>query len=278
MFKIVQGVITLLILASLILQILVILGNFSGLRNVNIIRVELNNPESTGGFFGGLIDSINNKIDSGLPDYLTMALLVICEGNTGSNNATTTNCSPPSFGFRYTSTGTLDTLQKQIPSTIQSLFSGVQKGIFIPSVVLCFVLLCYNFYHQYTGHKANHHFGCCQIFLILTIAFIAFLFSIATFVVQIVAYNLVKDGVSKTKGSIFGGLLSKAVDINTKTGASIWMSLAAFICLFLVSTLLVFSVCCFNSHRDEEGGRGRSRFGLRRRRRHDESYEMGRRV
>lgn len=101
MLKIVQGVITLLILASFILQILVILGNFSGLRNVNIIRAELNNPASTGGFFGGLVDSINNKIDSGLPDYVTMALLVICEGNTGSNNATTTNCSPPSFGFRY---------------------------------------------------------------------------------------------------------------------------------------------------------------------------------
>lgn len=86
--------------------------------------------------------------------------------------------------------------------------------------------------------------------------------------VQIVAYNLIKDGVGKAKGSIFGGLLSKAVDINTKTGASIWMSLAAFICLFLVSTLLIFSVCCFNSNR--EGGR----FG--RRRRNDESYEMGR--
>jgi hypothetical protein len=101
MLKLLQTIITLLILASFILQILVILGNFSGLRNVNILRVELNNPPSTGGIFGGLVDSINNKIDSGIPDYVTMALLVICEGNTGNNNSTTTNCSPPSFGFRY---------------------------------------------------------------------------------------------------------------------------------------------------------------------------------
>jgi hypothetical protein len=101
MLKVLQIAIVLLILASLVLQVLVILGNFSGLRNVNIIRVDLNNPPNSGGILGGLLDSINDKIDSGLPDYLTMALMVICEGNTGKNNATVTNCSPPSFGFRY---------------------------------------------------------------------------------------------------------------------------------------------------------------------------------
>jgi uncharacterized membrane protein len=168
-------------------------------------------------------------------------------------------------------------LQNQIPSSIQSLFSGIQKGLFIPSVVLCFILLCYNFYHQFTGYRINHQYGCCRIFLILIIAFIAFLFCVATFVVQIVAYNLIKDGVNKTKGSMFGGLISKAVDITTKTGASVWMSLAAFICLFLVCTLLIFSLCCFKGNRDKEdnhNGQRRGFFG--RRRRNEENYEMGR--
>ena len=101
MLRIIQILITLLILASFILQILVILGNFSGLKNVNIIKVELSDPASSGGFFGGLVDSINNKIDEGLPDYFTLALLKICEGNTLKNGTTTSNCSPPSLGFRY---------------------------------------------------------------------------------------------------------------------------------------------------------------------------------
>ena len=171
------------------------------------------------------------------------------------------------------STGALDTIQKQLPSYVHSLFAGIQEGIFIPSAVLCFILLCYNFHHQWTGHRNGHQYGCCKIFLILTLAFIAFLFCLATFIVQIVASNMLKENVDKIKSSVFGSLLNNAVNVNTRTGASVWMSLAAFICLFLVSTLFVFSICCFNNHR--EGGNTGSRFGRRKNRR-DEAYEMGR--
>jgi hypothetical protein len=94
MLKIIQTFITLFILASLILQILVILGNFSGLRSVNIVQVDISNSSSS--ILGSIIGSIEGTIDSSMPDFFTVALFVICEGSTSS-----TTCSPPSFGFRY---------------------------------------------------------------------------------------------------------------------------------------------------------------------------------
>lgn len=97
MLKIVQIVITLLIIVSLILQILVLLGNSNGLRKVNIIRVELTSPTGSDGFFGGLLDTVKNSVDNSIPDYLTVGLFVICEGN----NGTETLCTPSTFGFRY---------------------------------------------------------------------------------------------------------------------------------------------------------------------------------
>ncbi|KAI9266265.1 actin cortical patch SUR7/pH-response regulator pali [Helicostylum pulchrum] len=254
MLKVIQIIITLLIIASLILQILVLLGNFSGLRNVNIIRVDLVNPTGSGGFFGGLLDKFKDTIDNQLPDFLTIGLFVICEGNKGMD----TVCSPASFGYQYNSTGVLDLIQKEIPSSIQSTLSGVQKGVFILSAAICFFLLLCNFYHQYSGRKLNHHYGCCRIFLIVFVTIIALLFAIATFVGQIVAYNIVKSTIYKTKNAIMGGLINDLVDVQVKTGASVWLSLAAFISLFFVCILLLLSLCCVNKKSTR-----------------NESYEMG---
>jgi hypothetical protein len=92
MLKIIQITITLLIIASFILQILVLLGNFTGLRSVNIVRIEL---EDT---FGDILASVQD-VAIGIPNFLTVALFVICEGNDNSE----TGCSPPSFGYRYNS-------------------------------------------------------------------------------------------------------------------------------------------------------------------------------
>lgn len=100
MLKAIQIVITLLIVASLILQILVLLGNYRGLRNVNIIRVELNNPAATtgsNGFFGGLLDKFQDTVDGQIPDFITIALFIICQGDKERE----TVCTPATFGFRY---------------------------------------------------------------------------------------------------------------------------------------------------------------------------------
>lgn len=105
-----------------------------------------------------------------------------------------------------------------------------------------------NFYHQFTGHKR----GCCRMFSIFTIAIIALLFCIATFVVQIVAYNLVKSGINKAKNNIFGGLVNDIITITTKIGPSVWFSLAGFISLFLAWMLLVLSMCCLKSKATSE--------------------------
>lgn len=93
LLKIVQIVALLLIIASLILQILVLFGNYSGLKKVNIIRVEFTSPASSSGLFGGLLGSVSKNI----PDYLTVGLFVLCEGKNGGEEV----CTPASFGFRY---------------------------------------------------------------------------------------------------------------------------------------------------------------------------------
>jgi hypothetical protein len=97
MLKIIQIIITLLIVASFILQILVILGNFNGLRSVNIARIELEDSASNG-MLGDILDAAQG-IAAGIPSFLTVALFVVCEGS--SSNETV--CSPPSFGYRYSS-------------------------------------------------------------------------------------------------------------------------------------------------------------------------------
>lgn len=116
MLRLLQILIVLLIIASLVLQILVLFGNYSGLRNVNIIRVELTTPASSGGLFGGLLNTIENSIDKDIPDYLTVGLFVLCEGKNGTAEV----CTPATFGFNYSknkiSTSKID------PPIINSVF------------------------------------------------------------------------------------------------------------------------------------------------------------
>ncbi|KAK4511102.1 uncharacterized protein ATC70_012313 [Mucor velutinosus] len=259
MSKVIHIIVTVLILASLILQILALLGNFNGLRSVYIARLELTNPPSSGGFFDDLLDKATNTISDRLPDYFTLALFIACEGK--STNETV--CTPPAFGYHYNTTGILQTVQNQIPDWVHKALTGIQGGVFIPSVIFCFILLCYSLYHQFSGHRAKHSHGWCRKIMIFLVPAIAFLFCLATFVIQIVIYNMLKSGANKVKSNLFGGLIDDVVIIDTKSGPSIWMSLAAFICLFFVTILLCVSVCCI--------GGGRSR-----RTRQDNSYEMDR--
>lgn len=153
------------------------------------------------------------------------------------------------------STGILNMIQEQIPEYVHSTLSGIQKGVFILSAAICFLLLCYSIYDLLTSSRR----GCCRTLSLLTIATLALLLCIATFVVQIVAFHLLKNGIEKAKNDLFGGLVDNLVTITTKTGASAWFSLAAFISLFLVCILSILSVCCFKPKKE----------------RTEENYEMG---
>lgn len=113
MSKVIFIIVTVLILASLILQILALLGNFSGLRSVYIARLELTNPPSDGGFFDDLLDKATNTISDRLPDYFTLALFIACEGK--STNETV--CTPPTFGYHYSK------CWKESPSDVQSMLT-----------------------------------------------------------------------------------------------------------------------------------------------------------
>ena len=166
------------------------------------------------------------------------------------------------FFFRIDTTGILQTIENQIPDWVHSTLTGIQGGVFIPSVIFCFILLCYNFFHQISEYRAKHQIGLCRKIMIFLLSVITFLFCLATFVIQIVVYNMVKNNIDKAKNSLFGGLIDNLVIITTKSGPSIWMSLAAFISLFFVIVLLCVSICCI--------GGGRSR------RTQEDTYEMDR--
>lgn len=95
--KVIHIIITVLILASLILQILALLGNFSGLRSVYIARLDLSNSPSSGGFLNDIFDKATNVLSDNIPDYFTLALFIACEGK--SSNETV--CTPATFGYNY---------------------------------------------------------------------------------------------------------------------------------------------------------------------------------
>ena len=97
MSKVINIVVTALILASLILQILVLLGNFSGLRSVYIARLDLSNPSSSGGFLNDILDKATNVLSDNIPDYFTLALFVACEGKSSNEIV----CTPATFGYNY---------------------------------------------------------------------------------------------------------------------------------------------------------------------------------
>jgi hypothetical protein len=96
LLEIIQLIILLLIIASFILQMLVLLGNFPGLRSVYIVKVNMIPvPGSTNVF----MDKLRELYFTSVPDYFTMSILRIC-GNYNSDPSKDV-CSPASLGFRY---------------------------------------------------------------------------------------------------------------------------------------------------------------------------------
>lgn len=152
------------------------------------------------------------------------------------------------------STGVLDTFQNLIPDWVHQAITGVQGGIFIPSVCFCFILLIYNLF-EYCGRRSAN---CCKHIMTTLVAGLALIFVIAFFVVQIVLYKVIKNEIEKAKTSLFGSTVSNMVTISTSIGPSAWMVLAAMILLVIVCGLLLLSFCC-----------------VPRTNRRNESYEMG---
>lgn len=139
-------------------------------------------------------------------------------------------------------TGVLQTLQEKIPENMRSLIAKLQQGVFIPSVILCFLLLCY------TILSSCFCKGLCNSVLILLLAIIALLFCVATFVIQYLVFNRLAAEIDQVKNNLFGGLLNSFLTIWTTRGRTIWLNLSAFILLFLVCVLLLLD-CCFGVRR-----------------------------
>ncbi|CAO3661319.1 unnamed protein product [Rhizopus stolonifer] len=219
---------------------IVLLGSFPGLHSVYITRVNLIPvPGST----NALIDQLKKLYFTSVPDYFTLSILRVC-GNY-NNDSSKNVCSPASLGFNYRSSDELlDALATQIPPRFHSELAGIQGGVFIVSVILCFLLLVYYFYHQYSERRTR--FGYCRISLCLIFTAITLLFAAATFAVQIYIHNLLQGALNDIKDSFFGSIFSEFVQIVVKIGSSVWLSLVSLILLFLVFILLSVTMCWIN--------------------------------
>jgi hypothetical protein len=89
LLRVIQIITTLFVLASFILQLIALLGNFPNLQSVYISKIVI--TSTAGGLIANLLSSI--------PDYFTVGVFTICQGfyKTPENNL----CVPSSFGYEY---------------------------------------------------------------------------------------------------------------------------------------------------------------------------------
>lgn len=142
-------------------------------------------------------------------------------------------------------TGVLQMVRDNIPPETQALIAKFQQGVFIPSVVLCFILLCYSVFFLFING------GICNYIVIELVSIISLLFCVATFVIQYIVYDQITAQIDGLKKNLFGGLINDFISIQVTRGVSVWLSLAAFILLFLTSVFILFS-CCLRRKRAQE--------------------------
>ncbi|KAI8889795.1 hypothetical protein K501DRAFT_328930 [Backusella circina FSU 941] len=222
LLRIIQIITTLFILASLILQLIALLGNFPKLRSVYISKITI--TSTTGGIFANLLSSI--------PDYFTVGVFIICQGfyiNTANNL-----CAPSSFGYEYESTGLLQTIQEALPSSTHSTLKGVQGGIMIPSVCFCCIVLLNEFRIYIKPNKGWF----LHVFTFI-VAVISLLLSAAFFAVLVAIYYIINNVINDEKSVVLGGNLGRFVSITTEKGSAIWISMVAFILMFFACCLML---------------------------------------
>lgn len=140
-------------------------------------------------------------------------------------------------------------------------FAGIQGGVFIVSVLLCFILLVYYIFHLF--FERRRRFGWCWILLCLLLTVLALAFAIATFVIQLYVFRLIDNALDNLTGSFLGDLFSEFVQLVIKKGSSVWLSLVSLILLFLTLVLLSISMCFFNRRRRERTDAASSAYDMR---------------
>lgn len=116
-------------------------------------------------------------------------------------------------------------LENLVPSHTHSVITTVQAALFIPAVCLTFLSLII----ALIGHF-NRPASFCASFL----TFLAFVLTLATFIVEIVANNELKSLVSDLHIST----------VKVSIGPAVWMTLGAAIALFLATCAYLLTCCC----------------------------------
>ncbi|CAM0139927.1 unnamed protein product [Umbelopsis sp. WA50703] len=164
--------------AAFILGLFALLGDISNVkffRDIYYTRVNL--IETSNSFVTAITSAV------GVPDYLTFGAFSICEGEI---NGGIYYCSPAKFGFNYALPGLTGDLEQLIPSGTHAEITKVQAALFIPAVVLTFLAFLIALF----GHF-NRPVSLCASFL----TFVAFILTLVTFVVEIIANKEVESAV-----------------------------------------------------------------------------------
>ncbi|KAJ2955295.1 hypothetical protein NQZ79_g8685 [Umbelopsis isabellina] len=203
--------------AAFILGLFALLGDISNInffKNIYYTRVNL--IETSNSFVTAITGAV------GVPDYLTFGAFSICEGH---NSGGIYYCSPAKFGFNYALPGLTGDLESLIPSGAHSAITKVQAALFIPAVVLTFLAFLIALF----GHF-KRPVSLCASFL----TFVAFILTLATFIVEIIANKEVKSAVDDLHVST----------IQVAIGPAVWMTLGSAIALFLATCAYLMACVC----------------------------------
>lgn len=89
-----SAVLFFLCIVAIVLQVIALCGNIgSSLRSVYYVRVDTRLASS-------FLDDIRHNLLK-IPDYLTFAAFVICQGFTTGSSSSSIICTQPSLGYRY---------------------------------------------------------------------------------------------------------------------------------------------------------------------------------
>ncbi|OZJ04877.1 hypothetical protein BZG36_02526 [Bifiguratus adelaidae] len=161
--------------AAWVLQLFAFVGDLANRPFIDgIYYVKLDITGNVPSFIGVL------ENDVGIPDFVTFGLFGFCQGYYSSGIY---YCSPPQLGYKFQPQGTVEQVFANLtPGLFTGFITSVQAGVFIPALILTFITFCIGLFgFRYRGANIGASVVC----------FFAFCLTLATFVIEIVAYTTV---------------------------------------------------------------------------------------
>lgn len=151
-------------------------------------------------------------------------------------------CSSCLVSVAAEATGLLGLLEDAIPEKLHNALSSAQAGVLIPSACLAFLAVLILCLLNCIQRRARVLRWLAAVVVTASLAF-----AVASLAVQIVAYYAVRNALGQVSQRIPG-----TVQLQASLGPSVWLSLAAIVCLLLALILWILSVCCCRNTSQEQ--------------------------